>query len=141
MQPSEVWGGEDELQLLRATAEQLGQGLALALDWSLAAPPAPGALVLGSDGAPRSELALKPRLALEELELVEGGLHESFATVGSQVGDVTAGAPLVDLDADEPGHASMASALELRRREGRSRSRGRGNGDDGGVAGKEVEGD
>lgn len=113
--PRAEWGGLAGLRAVRETARAAGYRFGLHHNWSFNGVRVPGASLLRSDGSiatlPDGGVYLKPRVALELVERVEGQFHAELDTQGSFTDTLSAGLPPVDQDADEAGHGRFLPAL------------------------------
>lgn len=114
--PNAEWGGLDGLRAARAAAREAGYLFSLYHNWMFNGERLPGASVLDSDGNPRGPgdggQFLKPRVALELVDGVEGEFHAALQPEGSFLDTLTTGLPPVDLDAREPGAGLFLPALQ-----------------------------
>lgn len=115
MPPRRQWGGLAGLQAMSARMAQLGYDLALHHNWCFNSVKEPGNSLLMGDGRVRANREggqyLKPRVALEKVDAVEGELHEAFDTRGTFTDSLTVGFPYVDLDGDEEGFGLVRATL------------------------------
>ncbi|TAJ12468.1 MAG: hypothetical protein EPO68_13675, partial [Planctomycetota bacterium] len=114
--PNAEWGGLEGLRATRAAARDAGFPFALYHNWMFNGERLPGGSLLDSDGVPRGPgdggQYLKPRVALELVDGVEGEFRDAVQPEGSFIDTLPTGLPPVDLDAREPGAGLFLPALQ-----------------------------